>query len=91
LGDGGEGELELGAARPPQPEPTEAQNALQVCKQHLDFLAIPTRLGELLGPGDGASNVAGCFVDIAGHTTLWRSWTTSGFERAGPQSCVLAK
>jgi hypothetical protein len=66
---------------PPEPEPTEAQNALQVCKQHLDLFAVAPRLGELLGLGDGTSNVAGCFVHIAGHPTLWRSWTTSGFER----------
>ena len=82
LGDGGKGELELGAAWTAQPEPTEAQNALQVCEQHLDLLAVAPRLGELLRPGECPSNVAGCFVHIAWHTTLWRSWTTTGFERA---------
>jgi hypothetical protein len=40
LRGGGERELELGAARPAQSQATEPQDALQVCKQHLDALAI---------------------------------------------------
>jgi hypothetical protein len=71
LSDGRECELELGAAWTAQPEPTKSKNALQVCKQHLDFLAVAPRLGELLGSSDGTRNVASCFVHIAWHLALW--------------------
>ena len=82
LGDGGKRELELGAAWTSQPEPTEPQNALQVCEQHLDLLAITTCLGKRLRLGECTGNVAGFFVYIAGQPALWRCCTTFGFERA---------
>ena len=71
LGDGGERELELGAAWTSQSESAESQNALQVCEQHFDLLAITTGLGKRLGPGEGTRNIAGVFVHIAWHFALW--------------------
>ncbi len=58
LGDCRERELELRACRSSQSQATEPQDALQVCEQHLDLLAITPGLfvgGRL---GDGAGDVA---------------------------------
>ena len=41
LGGGGEEELVVGAAWSSQPEAVEAQDALQMGKQHLDLLPLP--------------------------------------------------
>ena len=40
LSDGGQNKLVLGASRATQSEPTELQDALQVCEPHLDLLAL---------------------------------------------------
>ena len=40
LRDSGERELELGSARPSQPQTAKPQNALEMGKQHLDALSI---------------------------------------------------
>ena len=38
--DGGQNKLILGTSRATQSEPTELQDALQVCEPHLDLLAL---------------------------------------------------
>jgi hypothetical protein len=40
LSDGGQNKLILGTSRAAQSEPTELQDALQVCEPHLDLLAL---------------------------------------------------
>ena len=40
LSDSGQNKLILGASRATQSEPTELQDALQVCEPHLDLLAL---------------------------------------------------
>jgi hypothetical protein len=40
LGDGGQNKLILGTPRPTQPKPVEPQDTLEVCKPHLDLLAL---------------------------------------------------
>jgi hypothetical protein len=40
LGDSGQNKLILGASRAAQSKPVEPQDALEVCKPHLDFLAL---------------------------------------------------
>jgi hypothetical protein len=57
LGNGGKRELELGTAWPPQSEPAEAENALQVREQHLDLLTIAICLRIRYGPDE---NRSGC-------------------------------
>ena len=52
----GQEELVAGTVRAAQPQPVEAEDALQVGKQHLDLLALPPR---------GAARVA--LPDAAGH------------------------
>ena len=47
LGGGGEEELVVGAAKPPEPEALEAHVTLQVGEQHLDLLAFLA--GSLVG------------------------------------------
>src|ERR1044071_3903311 len=66
LGGGDEQNLVAGAAQSLQPEPVEPQDALHVCKQHLDFLALSAGLLEGLGVGQGAHAIAHCLVDVSG-------------------------
>jgi hypothetical protein len=49
LSDGCRRELELGAAWAAQAQAAEPQNALEVGEQHLDLLAIATRLRKRAG------------------------------------------
>ncbi len=51
LGGGGEQELVVRAARPPEPEALEAEMAFEVGEQHLDLLAFVARPIERLGAG----------------------------------------
>src|SRR5918995_981007 len=64
LGGGNEQNLVAGAAQAPQPQPIELQDALHVCKQHLDFLALSARLLEGLGVGQRADAIAHLLVDV---------------------------
>jgi hypothetical protein len=42
LSDGGQNKLILGTTRATQSQPTEPQDALQVCEPHLDLVALPS-------------------------------------------------
>jgi hypothetical protein len=65
LSDGGQNELILGASWTPQSKPAELQDALEVCKPHLDLLALAPRLLKVLGADERSSDVAGMLMDIA--------------------------
>jgi hypothetical protein len=54
-----------GATQAPQPQPVELQDALHVCKQHLDLLALSARLLEGLGVGQCADAIAHLLVDVS--------------------------
>jgi hypothetical protein len=56
LDAGGQEELVAGTVRTAQPQPVEAEDALQVREQHLDLLALSPR---------GTTSVA--LRDVAGH------------------------
>jgi hypothetical protein len=58
-------QLILGTSRATQSEPTELQDALQVCKPHLNFLALIPRPLEALGASQRPGNVSGMLMDIA--------------------------
>ena len=65
LSDGGQNELILGASGTTQSQSTEPQDALQVCKPHLDLLALASRLLKARGASERPGNVSGMFMDIA--------------------------
>jgi hypothetical protein len=50
LSDSGKNKLILGASRAAQSKPVEPQDALEVCKPHLDLLTLAPRLLEALVP-----------------------------------------
>jgi hypothetical protein len=56
-------ELVLGPRWPSQPEPVEAQDALEMREQHLDLLTFTPRRHVGLGLGDVARNVPGVLVN----------------------------
>jgi hypothetical protein len=57
--------LILCTSRATQSEPTELQDALQVCEPHLDLLALVPRPFEVLGASQRPGNVPGMLMDIA--------------------------
>jgi hypothetical protein len=63
-------ELVLSTRRTSQPKPFEAQDALEMCEQHLDLLPFAPRRHAGLSLGDVARNVSGVLVnrtrDLAG-------------------------
>jgi hypothetical protein len=61
----GQEELVAGTARTAQSQAIEAQDALQVGEQHLDFLPLPPRAAIGVGLGDVAGQVTSSFVDAA--------------------------
>src|SRR5690242_5851341 len=65
LGDGGQHELVLSAARAAQTQSGEPQDALQVREPHLDALAVMPRLLEGRGAGQRSSKVPGPLVEAA--------------------------
>ena len=58
-----EEELVLGPIWPSQPEPVEAQDALEMREQHLDLLTFTPRRHVSLGLGDVARHVSGVLVN----------------------------
>src|SRR6516225_9169445 len=58
LSDGGQNELILGASGTTQSQSTEPQDALQVCKPHLDLLALASRLLKARGASERPGNVS---------------------------------
>ena len=56
-------ELVVSTRRTSQPEPVEAQDALEMCEQHLDLLAFTPRRHVGLSLGDITRNVSSLFVD----------------------------
>src|SRR5665647_789832 len=58
-----EEELVLGPIWPSQPEPVEAQDALEMIEQHLDLLSFTPRRHVGLGLGDVARHVSGVLVN----------------------------
>jgi hypothetical protein len=60
---GSEEELVLSTRRTSQPEPVEAQDALEMRKQHLDLLTFTPRRHVGLGLGDVARHVSGVLVN----------------------------
>ena len=63
LGGGSQQELVLSTKWTSQPEPIEAQDALQVREQHFDFLPFTARPDIGIGLRDVARNVSALFVD----------------------------
>jgi hypothetical protein len=70
LGDGCQGELELGAARSAQSQSAEPQDALQVREQHLDALALTARLLEGARLGYRTGHIARFLIDAAQETAV---------------------
>jgi len=68
---------------PPQPEPIEAQDALEMCEQHLDLLPFAPRRHVGFGPGDVACDVTGAFVDGAWDLASGDVRTTTWLKLAG--------
>jgi hypothetical protein len=58
-------ELELGATGTPQTQAAEPQDAFEMGEQHLDLLAIATRLGKRLGLGETAGDIARGLINTA--------------------------
>jgi hypothetical protein len=56
--------LILGTSRAAQSEPTELQDALEVCEPHLDLLALMPGSLEVLGTSEGTRNIPSGFVLI---------------------------
>ncbi len=65
LHDGGEVELVACAGEAAQTHSLEAVMGLQMCKAHLDLLALVAGLGELRRPHQRAGMIAGILVEIA--------------------------
>jgi hypothetical protein len=63
LGGGSQQELVVSTKWTSQPEPIEAQDALQVREQHFDLLPFTARPDIGIGLRDVARNVSGLFVD----------------------------
>ena len=63
LGGGSQEELVSSAKWTSQPQPIEAQDALELCEQHLDLLPLTPRGDVGLCPGDVACDVPCVFVD----------------------------
>jgi len=53
------------SSRAAQSKPVEPQDALEVCKPHLDLLALTSRLFETLRANERPGDVAGALMDIA--------------------------
>jgi len=53
-----------------------------VCEPHLDLLALPSRLLERLGPGEGTRNIPSGFVLIAWNLAKWDLRTAQRSEFA---------
>ena len=62
-GGGSQQELVVSTKWTSQPEPIEAQDALQVREQHFDLLPFTARPDIGIGLRDVARNVSGLFVD----------------------------
>ena len=56
-------ELVLSTKWTSQPEPIEAQDALEMCEQHLDLFPFTSRPDIGIGLRDVARNISGLFVD----------------------------
>src|SRR5262245_7826750 len=82
LGDRRQIELELGTARPAQSQAAEPQDALEMCKQHLNPFPITARSLKCLGLGQRPSNVTSLLVDAARHPTEGRLWAALRLQRA---------
>src|SRR5262249_31961736 len=80
----GEGEVEVGSGRPGEWKGAKPQDALEMCKQHLN--AFPITAGSLKCGclGQRPSNVASLFVDAAWHPTEGRLWAALRLQRAAP-------
>src|SRR5206468_11523169 len=74
LRDGCQRELELRAAGTAKAQTAEPENALQVCEQHLDLLAIAARLLERLIPILGMADSLGFPNQLQNDST----WQTEG-------------
>ena len=70
LRDGGECKLVLRPARTTQPKSPKFQDALEMGEQHLNALAITTRLLERSGAGKRSGDVARILMDAAGDLAL---------------------
>jgi hypothetical protein len=60
------------ATQAAQPEPVEPENALHVCKSHLNLLAFAARLFEGFGIGQCADTITHIFVEVAGEFACCR-------------------
>jgi hypothetical protein len=80
LCDGGQNKLILGASRAAQSKPAELQDTLEMCKLHLDLLALTSGFIKALGADDRPGNVSGLLMDVARDLALWFFWTTLRFE-----------
>src|SRR5262244_1669729 len=75
-------ELELGPARPAQSQAAEPQDALEMCKQHLNAFSVMARSLECFRLGQRASNVTSFLVDAAWHPAERRLWTAMRLQWA---------
>jgi hypothetical protein len=82
LSDGSQNKLVLGAPWATKPEPTKPQDALQVCKLHLDLLALTSRRLEAFGASERPGDVARVLMYVARDLTRWFFWTALRFKRA---------
>jgi hypothetical protein len=63
LGGGSEEELVLNTKWTSQPQSVEAQDALEMCEQHLDLFPFTPRCHVGLCLGDIARDISGVFID----------------------------
>jgi hypothetical protein len=78
----GQEELVASTARTAQSQAIEAQDALEVGEQHLDFLPLSPRRAIGVGLGDGAGHVTSALVDAARHLARRLLGTAALFEAA---------
>src|SRR5262249_18195724 len=91
-----ERELELSPARPAQSQAAEPQDALEMCKQHLNAFSIVARSLECFSLGLRASNVTSFLVNVTRHPAerrLWAAvclqWAATAVAHAGHiQKCL---
>ena len=81
----------MSTKRTSQPQSVEAQDALEVCEQHLDALSVATRLLEGFRVSECAGGIASVLVDTARDFALWRLWAAFGLERARATVMGLAR
>ena len=62
-----------------------------MCKQHLHLLALVSGLFGCLGACQGAGDITGILINVAGDLALRRLWTAGSFQRTVPTVASTGK